>query len=314
MFGQGKDLPRIAMAHEIPYVATATVADCATSSAKVEKAMSMRGARYLHVLVPCRSAGPRPPQDTIRLARLATQSGLFPVFEAEHGLVTATTPIRHRVPVEDYLTLQGRFAHLFGPDGRPDVVARIQAGRTATSTGTTSLTAPDGATVTEHDLPFAITLAPATSRADLTGRCARSGRCTSTRQAPCGSACPAGEAVRDWLYDAEEGDAGYERAWRRIMEPNPFPAVMGRVCYHPCETSCNRGQLDQSVGINSVERFLGDRALELGWSPPPAGPPTGRKGAGRRRRAPPGSRRRTTWSGWGHEVVLKEAESPVPAG
>jgi pyruvate ferredoxin oxidoreductase beta subunit len=128
VFGQGKDLPRIAMAHEIPYVATATVADLRDLERKVEKAMSLRGARYLHVLVPCPLGWASASQDTIRLARLATQSGLFPVFEAEHGVVTATTPIRRRVPVEDYLTLQGRFAHLFGPDGRSDVVARIQAG------------------------------------------------------------------------------------------------------------------------------------------------------------------------------------------
>ena len=66
-------------------------------------------------------------EDTIRLARLATQSGLFPVFEAEHGTVTATTRIRHRVPVDEYLSLQGRFAHLVGDHARPDVVAQIQA-------------------------------------------------------------------------------------------------------------------------------------------------------------------------------------------
>lgn len=128
VFGQGKDLPRIAMAHEIPYVATATVADLRDLEHKVEKAMSVHGARYLHVLVPCPLGWASASKDTIRLARLATQSGLFPVFEAEHGVVTATTPIRQRVPVEEYLTLQGRFAHLFGEHGRPDVVARIQAG------------------------------------------------------------------------------------------------------------------------------------------------------------------------------------------
>jgi pyruvate ferredoxin oxidoreductase beta subunit len=128
VFGQGKDLPRIAMAHEIPYVATATVADLRDLERKVEKAMSVHGARYLHVLVPCPLGWASASKDTIRLARLATQSGLFPVFEAEHGVVTATTPIRQRVPVEEYLTLQGRFAHLFGEHGRPDVVARIQAG------------------------------------------------------------------------------------------------------------------------------------------------------------------------------------------
>ncbi len=124
VFGQGKSLPRIAMAHEIPYVATATVADLRDLERKVEKAMSMRGARYLHVLVPCPLGWGSASEDTIRLARLATQSGLFPVFEAEHGTVTDVTRIRRRVPVDEYLSLQGRFAHLFGDHPRPDVVAR----------------------------------------------------------------------------------------------------------------------------------------------------------------------------------------------
>ena len=57
----------------------------------------------------------------------------------------------------------------------------------------------------------------------------------------------------------------YEAAWRKLTEENPLPAIMGRVCYHPCETSCNRGKLDEAVGINSVERFLGDEAIKLGW-------------------------------------------------
>jgi len=127
-FGQGKNVPLIAMAHEIPYVATATVADLRDLEHKVEKAMGLHGARYLHVLVPCPLGWASASHDTIRLARLATQSGLFPVFEAEHGEVTATTSIRQRVPVEDYLELQGRFSHLLGPHGRPDVVARIQEG------------------------------------------------------------------------------------------------------------------------------------------------------------------------------------------
>jgi len=126
-FGQGKDVPRIAMAHEIPYVATATVADLRDLEAKVTRAMDMRGARYLHVLVPCPLGWGAASCDTIRIARLATQSGLFPVFEAEHGEVVATTPIRRRVPVEEYLALQGRFAHLFRPTRRDDVIERLQA-------------------------------------------------------------------------------------------------------------------------------------------------------------------------------------------
>jgi pyruvate ferredoxin oxidoreductase beta subunit len=126
-FGQGKDLPRIAMAHEIPYVATATVADLRDLEAKVERAMSMRGARYLHVLVPCPLGWGSQSCDTILLARLATQTGLFPVFEAEHGEVTSATKIRRQAPVEEYLRRQKRFAHLFKPSRREDVLARLQA-------------------------------------------------------------------------------------------------------------------------------------------------------------------------------------------
>jgi pyruvate ferredoxin oxidoreductase beta subunit len=126
VFGQGKDVPRIAMAHEIPYVATATVADLRDLEAKVEKAMTMHGARYLHVLVPCPLGWGSASGDTLRVARLATQCGLFPVFEAEHGDVTSVTRIRQRVPVEEYLELQTRYAHLFAPRRRDDVIARLQ--------------------------------------------------------------------------------------------------------------------------------------------------------------------------------------------
>jgi pyruvate ferredoxin oxidoreductase beta subunit len=125
-FGHGKDVPAIAMAHRIPYVATATVADLRDLEAKVEKAMSLRGPRYLHVLVPCPLGWGVDSSQTIRLARLATESGLFPLIEAEDGELTAATPIRRRVPVEEYLRAQNRYAHLFGEPGRPDIVARIQ--------------------------------------------------------------------------------------------------------------------------------------------------------------------------------------------
>ena len=126
-FGKGKNVPRIAMAHEIPYVATATVADLHDLEAKVEHAMSIRGARYLHILVPCPLGWGSASHDTIRLARLARETGIFPVFEAEHGEVTRVTKIRHRVPVEEYLKPQRRFAHLFGAKGHPEMLARIQA-------------------------------------------------------------------------------------------------------------------------------------------------------------------------------------------
>ncbi len=126
-FGQGKNVPLIAMAHEIPYVATATVADLHDLETKVEHAMSIRGARYLHILVPCPLGWGAASQDTIKLARLARETGLFPVFEAEGGEVTAVTKIRRRVPVEEYLRPQKRFAHLFGAKGQQQMLAGIQA-------------------------------------------------------------------------------------------------------------------------------------------------------------------------------------------
>jgi len=126
-FGKGKNLPLIAMAHEIPYVATATVADLRDLEAKVEKAMSVHGARYLHILVPCPLGWGSASHDTIRLARLARETGIFPVFEAEHGEVTSVTKIRRQLSVAEYLKPQKRFAHLFGAKGHPEMLAHIQA-------------------------------------------------------------------------------------------------------------------------------------------------------------------------------------------
>ncbi len=126
-FGQGKSAPLIALAHEIPYVATATVADLHDLEAKVERAMQLRGARYLHVLVPCPLGWGTDSSQTIRVARLATESGLFPVFEAEHGDVVAVSKIRRQVPVEDFLRTQKRYSHLFTPVERQDLIAQIQA-------------------------------------------------------------------------------------------------------------------------------------------------------------------------------------------
>ncbi len=113
VFGTGKDVPRIAMAHGIPYVATASVADLHDLEAKVTKAMPITGARYVHIFVPCPLGWGSEPADTILVARLAQECGLFPLFEAEYGEVTASTPIRRRVPVTEYLKTQKRFAHLF---------------------------------------------------------------------------------------------------------------------------------------------------------------------------------------------------------
>jgi pyruvate ferredoxin oxidoreductase beta subunit len=126
-FGQGKNVPLIAMAHEIPYVATATVAEPRDLEAKVEHAMSIRGARYIHVLVTCPLGWASASSDTIKVARLAKETGLFPVFEARDGEVSDVSKIRRQEPVEEYLSLQGRYRHLFKPTRQDAVIARIQA-------------------------------------------------------------------------------------------------------------------------------------------------------------------------------------------
>jgi pyruvate ferredoxin oxidoreductase beta subunit len=127
VFGTGKFTPKIAVAHEIPYVATASVADLHDLEAKVMKAMTFRGARYIQINVPCPLGWGAAPEHTIKLARLAIETGLFPVFEAEHGYVTHVRKIRRATPVVEYLRLQKRFAHLLR-DGREDPrVQKLQA-------------------------------------------------------------------------------------------------------------------------------------------------------------------------------------------
>lgn len=111
--------------------------------------------------------------------------------------------------------------------------------------------------------PFAITLDVGSSLANRTGTWRTLRPVYVNRLPPCNAKCPAGEKCQAWLFYAESGD--YRRAWETIIEDNPFPAIMGRVCYHTCEVACNRGALDAPVGINAVERFLGDNALEKGW-------------------------------------------------
>ncbi|HZM84029.1 MAG TPA: NAD(P)-binding protein [Candidatus Limnocylindrales bacterium] len=123
--------------------------------------------------------------------------------------------------------------------------------------------------------PFAITLDVRSSLANHTGAWRSERPVYVDGLPPCNHACPAGEQVQAWLYAAEEGD--YETAWRRLVNDNPFPAIMGRVCYHPCQTVCNRAELDSAVGINSVERFLGDEAIRQGWQLPDPAPPTGKR-------------------------------------
>lgn len=125
--GVGKNIPRIAVAHGIPYVATASAADLHDLEAKVTKAMGINGARYIHIHVPCPLGWKSDPAHTIKVARMAVESGLFPLFEAEYGQITDRTPIRQQVPVERYLELQGRFKHLFGDPPDMEAIVAIQA-------------------------------------------------------------------------------------------------------------------------------------------------------------------------------------------
>jgi pyruvate ferredoxin oxidoreductase beta subunit len=127
VFGTGKNMPLIAMAHHIPYVATASVANLRDLEAKVTRAMAIKGSRYIHIHVPCPLGWGSLPADTIKVARMAVESGLFPLFEAEHGEVTTCYKLRRKVSVVDYLKLQRRFAHLFGKQPQVSTVAAIQA-------------------------------------------------------------------------------------------------------------------------------------------------------------------------------------------
>jgi 2-oxoacid:acceptor oxidoreductase delta subunit (pyruvate/2-ketoisovalerate family) len=160
--------------------------------------------------------------------------------------------------------------------------------------------------------PFAITLDVGSSKANKTGSWRTERPIYVDRMPPCNQGCPAGENIQAWLYEAESGGEGYERAWRTIMEENPFPAVMGRVCYHPCETVCNRAQLDEAVGINSVERFLGDEGIKQGWTVEPVAEPSGKRvlvvGAG-----PSGLSAAYHLARFGHEVTVRDA-GPAAGG
>ncbi|HEY8986102.1 MAG TPA: NAD(P)-binding protein [Streptomyces sp.] len=153
--------------------------------------------------------------------------------------------------------------------------------------------------------PFAITLDVGSSLANHTGAWRTERPEYVHRLPPCNSACPAGENIQQWLFHAESGD--YESAWRELMRDNPLPAVMGRVCYHPCETACNRVQVDDAVGINSVERFLGDEAIGRGWTVAPPATSSGRRvlvvGSG-----PAGLSAAYHLRLLGHEVTVREAQ------
>lgn len=158
--------------------------------------------------------------------------------------------------------------------------------------------------------PFAITLEVGSSLLNETGSWRSERPIYVDLLPPCNQGCPAGENIQQWLYRAEEGD--YEGAWRQIMADNPLPAVMGRVCYHPCQTVCNRGFVDEAVGINSIERFLGDKAIDEGWKISVTVPPTGKRvlviGAG-----PSGLSAAYHLRRMGHKVFVKEA-GPMAGG
>ncbi len=160
------------------------------------------------------------------------------------------------------------------------------------------------------ELPFAITLDPGTSLANETGSWRTEKPVYVDRLPPCNHACPAGENIQEWLFHAEEGD--YEQAWQTLMADNPLPGVMGRVCYHPCETACNRAQLDEAVGIHAIERFLGRRAWEQKWKPKFDAQPSGKRvlvvGAG-----PSGLSAAYHLTRLGHAVTIREA-GPMAGG
>ena len=158
--------------------------------------------------------------------------------------------------------------------------------------------------------PFAITLDVGSSLANRTGSWRTARPVYLDRLPPCNNACPAGENIQGWLFHAESG--AYEQAWRSLTLDNPLPAVMGRVCYHPCEGACNRGQIDAAVGINSVERFLGDEAIKRGWKFDPPAQETGKRvlvvGAG-----PSGLSAAYHLRRMGHAVSIYEA-GPMAGG
>ena len=160
------------------------------------------------------------------------------------------------------------------------------------------------------DKPFAITLDPGSSLANHTGSWRTSKPVYLDRLPPCNAGCPAGENIQGWLFHAESGD--YEQAWRVLTDSNPFPAIMGRVCYHPCESACNRGQLDTAVGINSVEHFLGDEAIRRGWQFEKTGTISGKRvlvvGAG-----PSGLSAAYHLARLGHSVEIQDA-GPLSGG
>jgi NADPH-dependent glutamate synthase beta subunit-like oxidoreductase len=157
----------------------------------------------------------------------------------------------------------------------------------ADMTSAVNLTAPHGAGAVRSRQPVFVDLLP-----------------------PCNAACPAGENIQAWLGLAQAGR--HREAWDVLVRDNPLPAVHGRVCYHPCETACNRRELDSAVSVHAIERFLGDTAIAEGWTPAPAAKPSGRRvlvvGAG-----PSGLSAAYHLTRLGHHVEIHEA-GPMAGG
>ncbi len=259
--------------------------------------MEFHGPRYIHVLVPCplgwgsATGGDGPDRAAGQGERACSRSS-----RRVDGRVTAVSQIRRQVPVEEYLRRQKRYAHLFAGEGRPDVVARAAGARRPQHRALRPARGrrgrrPDDRPARrrsrprsergphEHaERPFAITLDVGSSLANRTG--------DWRTERPAVRPPPAAVQPRLPGRRGHPGVAVRGRVRRRGLRARVadararrtrFPAVMGRVCYHPCETACNRGQLDEAVGINSVERFLGDEAIRarLGAARPAARRPAG---------------------------------------
>ena len=276
VFGQGKSAPLIAMAHEIPYVATATVAELRDLEAKVRRAMEIRGARYLHVLVPCPLGWGSASKDTIRLARLAKETGMFPVFEARDGEVTrglADPPAGARrgvpAPAEALRApVRARAAH------RGD---RAHPGRRRPQHPPLRPARRDAQREVVMDKPFAITLDVGSSLANKTGAWRTERPSTSHRLPPCNHACPAGENIQQWLYHAESRRLRGGLA-RSSCEDNPLPGGDGARLLPPVRDRlqprpARRGGRDQlaSSASSATRRSAGLAARRAD------APPTGKR-------------------------------------
>ncbi len=278
VFGQGKDMARIAMAHEIPYVATATVVRTARHRGQ---GRAGDGA--------ARRALPAHPRDLP--ARLGLRRvGLHPRGAARQG--------DGPVPGDRGRARRGdRRLEDPQPDARSRSTSSCRAA-TATSSSPSatracsrSIQARADRNIERYGLvvmekPFAITLEVGSSLANKTGAWRDQRPVYVDRLPPCNHACPAGENIQAWLYEAEDGGLRARLAHDHARQPLPRDRWAGSA-YHPCTTACNRAEVDEAVGINNVERFLGDAAIEHGWKPDAARRGDRQADPHRRRRARP---------------------------